>query len=236
MAENLVPANELAKKNKIRNPNESSEYREARNRLLAEEIELRRYMERVAQMRRQLPLGGEVPADYQFVGKSGPIKLSELFGKHDTLVVYSYMFGPKRETPCPMCTSFMRAWSTKIQDAHERASLVFVARSPIEKLLTDKPKRGLEALPVYSDKDGNYTRTYVSAEDEDWAGLNVFVKRNGKIHHFWRDEISFEMADPGQDPRGAADFDALWKLLDLTPEGRGTDWYPKLSDVRSPQL
>jgi predicted dithiol-disulfide oxidoreductase (DUF899 family) len=37
------------------------------------------------------------------------------------------------------------------------------------------------------------------------------------------------MADPGQDPRGAPDMAPLWNILDLTPAGRGTDWYPKLS-------
>lgn len=35
-------------------------------------------------------------------------------------------------------------------------------------------------------------------------------------------------ANPGQDPRGAPDPMPLWNILDLTPAGRGTDWYPKL--------
>ena len=33
------------------------------------------------------------------------------------------------------------------------------------------------------------------------------------------------MADPDQDPRGAADVDPLWSILDLTPAGRGATWY-----------
>jgi predicted dithiol-disulfide oxidoreductase (DUF899 family) len=37
-----------------------------------------------------------------------------------------------------------------------------------------------------------------------------------------------ETADPGQDPRGAPDFAPLWNVLDTTPEGRDTDWYPRL--------
>lgn len=41
-------------------------------------------------------------------------------------------------------------------------------------------------------------------------------------------EMSGPMADPGQDPRGAPDLDPLWLMLDLTPEGRGTNWYPTL--------
>jgi predicted dithiol-disulfide oxidoreductase (DUF899 family) len=40
-----------------------------------------------------------------------------------------------------------------------------------------------------------------------------------------------DSADPGQDPRGAPDFAPLWNVLDTTPEGRGTDWYPKLNYV-----
>jgi predicted dithiol-disulfide oxidoreductase (DUF899 family) len=47
-------------------PGESSRYRTARNRLLAAEIDLRRQVERVASMRRTLPLGGPVPEDYIF--------------------------------------------------------------------------------------------------------------------------------------------------------------------------
>jgi predicted dithiol-disulfide oxidoreductase (DUF899 family) len=45
--------------------------------------------------------------------------------------------------------------------------------------------------------------------------------------HFWSDEMT--ECDPGQDPRGAPDPQPLWHVLDKTPEGRGTDWYPKLS-------
>jgi len=37
-----------------------------------------------------------------------------------------------------------------------------------------------------------------------------------------------DAADPGQDPRGAPDLSPLWTLLDMTPEGRRPDWYPKL--------
>ena len=41
--------------------------------------------------------------------------------------------------------------------------------------------------------------------------------------------MTAEMADPGQDPRDAPDIASLWSVLDLTPQGRGTGWYPKLS-------
>ena len=106
----LAPASELARKNGVRFPNESDEYRQARDALLAEEIELRRHIERVAEQRRALPPGGEVTKDYRFEGEDGPASFADLFGDKETLVVYSYMYGPERERPCPMCTSLMSAW------------------------------------------------------------------------------------------------------------------------------
>src|ERR1700760_4157659 len=108
--ETLVPAKELVNANKAHFPNESAEYRAARNALLVEEIELRRQLERVAAQRRALPEGGGVP-ELSFEGEDGPVTLAELFGDKDTLLVYSMMFGPQRKAPCPMCTSFLSCWN-----------------------------------------------------------------------------------------------------------------------------
>src|SRR5437899_8516345 len=90
-------------------PGESAEYRAARDRLLEQEIELRRTMEAVAAARRRLPPGGVVPEDYVFQGRGARgaatgVRLSELFapGK-DSLVVYSMMFprDPGDDRPGP---------------------------------------------------------------------------------------------------------------------------------------
>ncbi|MEP7201526.1 MAG: DUF899 family protein [Ilumatobacteraceae bacterium] len=225
----LTPAAELAAKNPIRHPNESDDYRIARQRLLVEEIELRRRAERVASLRRDLPPGGEVRREYHFVAEDGSdVTLADLFGQHDTLVVYSYMFGPQREAPCPMCTSYMGGFDYKITDIRQRVAVAFTARSPIDRLIAAKKARGWSNLPVFSDESGNYTRDYVSPDDADMPAYNVFVQKNGTISHFWSEEIGFDMADPGQDPRSAVEMDPLWLLLDTTPEGRGTDWHPSL--------
>jgi len=53
-------------------PNETPEYRDARDALLREEVELRRKLEAVAARRRALPLGGEVPEDYVFSAFARP--------------------------------------------------------------------------------------------------------------------------------------------------------------------
>jgi len=225
----LKAAAELASTNTARRPNESAEYRRARQALLTEEIELRRHIERVAELRRALPPGGEVAKRYEFVGESGAVTLPDLFGDKQTLVIYSYMLGPQREKPCPMCTSFMSTWEAKLPDIEQRIAFVFVARSPIERLVSAKQSRGWTRHRIYSDPSGGYTRDYVSKEDADMPGYNVFTRRDGAIRHFWSGEMGPATSDPGQDPRGAPDLDPLWTILDTTPEGRGKDWYPSLS-------
>lgn len=225
----LKPANELAKQNGARFPNESVEYRRERDALLAEEIELRRHIERVAAQRRALPPGGTVPQNYEFIGENGPVTFSELFGDMQTLAVYSYMYGPQREQPCPMCTSLMAAWDGEALDVEQRMALVMVARSPIARLLAVKEERGWRHLRLYSDMDGNFTRDYVSADDADMPAFNVFTRRDGSLRHFWSGEMGGSTADPGQDPRGAPDLMPLWTIFDNTPEGRGSDWYPSLN-------
>ena len=79
-------------------PGESVEYRAARDRLLEQEIGLRRAMEAVAAARRELPPGGVVPRDYVFQGSGADgaptgVRLSELFAPDkNSLVIYSFMF------------------------------------------------------------------------------------------------------------------------------------------------
>jgi predicted dithiol-disulfide oxidoreductase (DUF899 family) len=228
-AQIFATARQLAETNKAHFPNETAEYRSARNALLVEEIELRRHIEQVAARRRALPPGGPIPHDFAFISDhGGPTHLSSLFGNKDTLLVYSMMFGPQRERPCPMCTSFLSSWNGTAVNLRERVSIVVTARSPIQRLIEYKMQRGFTNLPFVSDSSGEYTRTYVNPDDADVPGFTVFSRRDGSIRHFYSGETSGAMADPGQDPRGAPDIDPLWLMLDWTPEGRGTDWYPKL--------
>jgi predicted dithiol-disulfide oxidoreductase (DUF899 family) len=129
MPEGLIPAEELARRATPRWPNESAEYRKARTALLAEEIALRRQIEAVAEQRRALPAGPAVTKDYSFEGPDGAVHLAELFGTHNTLIVYTYMFGPQRERPCPMCTALLAAWEGEALDIQQRAALAVTARA-----------------------------------------------------------------------------------------------------------
>lgn len=225
----LAPATELAKNNGVRFPGESPEYRKARDALLAEEIELRRHIERVAKQRRSLPAGGVVPQNYKFVGEGGPASFADLFGDKQTLAIYSWMFGPKRARPCPMCSSLLAAWDGEALDVDQNISIVVTARSPINRLVNFKRERGWQNLRLYADLEGDFTRDYVSADDADVPGFSVFTKRDGTIRHFWSGDMGGSTADPGQDPRGAPDLMPLWTILDSTPEGRRQDWYPALT-------
>jgi predicted dithiol-disulfide oxidoreductase (DUF899 family) len=231
VTEELPTANELAARSRNRYPNESADYRRARTALLAEEIELRRRIERVAEHRRNLPPGGTVPQDYPFEGRNGPVTLSALFGDHDTLIVYSFMFGPERERPCPMCTAFLGPLNANTPDLQRKVAVAVVARSPVERLTAFARERGWQHLPLYTDTSEAYGRDYLTWFDEgegDGAGINVFTRRDGTIRHFWGAEMGGETADPGQDPRGAPDMTPLWNMLDVTPGGRDPTWYPKL--------
>lgn len=227
----LIPAHELAARQPRRFPGESPAYRQARTALLAEEIMLRRQIERVAALRRALPPGGPVPQDYVFDGEHGPVTLSGLFGPHRTLITYNWMFGPRREASCPMCTSMLAALDGEVPDLLQRVAFAVIARSPLQRLLDFKRQRGWQHLPVVSSGRNGFNHDYLDEDpdgSDDHAGFNVFVRGADGIRHFYGDEMGMHTADPGQDPRGAPDMMPLWNLLDLTPEGRGTDWYPQL--------
>jgi len=226
----LKPATALAAAASKPYPNDSTAYREARTALLAEEIELRRHIERVAAQRRALPLGGE-PPDYQFKDENGKkIGLADMFGAHDTLVSYFWMYGPQRDRPCPMCTAFLGAMDIPVRDISQRVAFAVIGRSPVERQLAFARERGWRNLRFYATVGDDFARDYrgLAPNSDEWPTLDVWVKRDGKVYHFWASELG-GTADPGQDARGAPDPTPLWNILDLTPAGRGTDWYPKLA-------
>jgi len=213
-------------------PNEPKSYRASRNRLLRAEIALRRQVEKVAAMRRKLSAGGKVPQDYVFEEGEPPraVRLSELFGARDTVVAYSFMYGPRMEKACPMCTSMLDGLNGNAQHIAQRANLVVIAKSPIARVLEYARGRGWSNLRLLSSAGNSYNADYFgeSADGSQMPMLNVFVRRKGAIRHFYGTELLFARSDPGQNNRHVDAIWPLWNLLDFTPEGRGKDWYPKL--------
>lgn len=220
-------------RHEIRFPGESPNYRQARDALLEAELELRRKLEEVAALRRQLPLGGEIPGDYEFSAgePERAVRLSELFapGK-DSLILYSYMFGPQMEAPCPLCTSMLDGLDGQIPHAERRINIGIVAKSPLERIHELARSRGWRNLRLLSAANNSYQRDYHGETESgvQMPTMNVFVRRAGKVHHFWSSEVLFCRMDDGFDARHIDLFWPLWHLFDLTPEGRGSE-YPKLT-------
>lgn len=230
-------------------PNESAEYREARNALLAEEMALRKHIEAVAAQRRALPPGGEVPEDYLFerISENGmpeKVEMSKLFGRHQTLILYSFMYGPERDAPCPMCTHLLDSVNGAAMHVGQRASLYVVAKSPIARLVAWAHKRRWAHLQFLSTAGNSYDADYFGdsskvpvairkqrgwKDDQDWdeTMFNVFRLDNGTIRHFWGSDLTWAPSEPGQDHRSGDAVNALWGMLDMTPEGRG-QFMPKL--------
>ena len=166
-------------------PNESAEYRAARNALLDEEIALRAQIEAVAAKRRALPLGGEVPEDYVFerIGKTSmpeKVKMSELFGPHDTLILYSFMYGPERELPCPGCTHLLDGIDGAARHIGERAALHIVAKSPIARLAAWAHQRGWEHLSLLSTAGNSYDADYFGDTSKFSKGMRAQHQGSGR--------------------------------------------------------
>jgi predicted dithiol-disulfide oxidoreductase (DUF899 family) len=228
----LKPADELARAVDIRLPNESAEYRAARTALLAEEIELRRQIERVAAQRRALPPGGTVSDGYRFIDENGgEVGLADMFGPHDTLITYHWMFGPKRVRPCPMCTSFLGGLAAATNDLTRKVAVAVIGGAPIERQIAFKLERGWGAMPLYQPTSDAFFNAYggLAPDGSDIPALNVFERTDAGVRHFYAGEMTGETADPGQDPRGAPDLPLIWTLFDLTRRGRDPSWYPSLS-------
>jgi predicted dithiol-disulfide oxidoreductase (DUF899 family) len=231
-------------------PGESPEYRAARDRLLEQEIELRRAMEALAAARRELPPGGLVPLDYVFKGAGADgaptdVRLSELFehGK-DSLVVYSFMFPrdpgdqtpgpidgetallPLAEGPCPSCTALLDQLDPAAGHASEHVNLAVVAKAPLARLLAFARERGWRQLRLLSSAENTYNHDYFAETPHGVQRpmLTVFHRDREVIRHFWSSELLYAPPDPGEEPRHVGTLEPLWNLLDLIPEGRPSSW------------
>jgi predicted dithiol-disulfide oxidoreductase (DUF899 family) len=216
-------------------PNQSEEYRRARDELLQAEIELRRQEEAVAAQRRALPLGGEVTGDYVFDSPLGQVTFAELFARgKDTLYLYNFMFIPGKqglplEVACPSCTSIIDAMDGAFRHLLDRIDVAIVAKAPIAQFEAWGNERGWRFAPLYSSSRTTFNRDYNAETDESGQRpvAHVFTRTDGRIHHRWSSELLAAAPDPGQHPRHVDYMWPIWKVLDLTSDGRGTDWHPR---------
>ncbi len=222
-------------------PGESDEYRAARDELLAAEIDLRARIEALAALRRQLPQGGMLKRDYVFtegnIDSSGnetirQTKFSQLFeaGKNE-LILYSFMYAASADKPCPMCTALLDGLNGNAPHVADRVNFAVVAKAPILKILQWAQERGWKNLRFLSSEKNSYNSDYFAenSKSRQLPAINVFRKRGDDIYHFYNTELLYAPSAEGQDTRHVDLIWPLWNLFDLTPTGRGADWYPKFS-------
>lgn len=132
---------------------------------------------------------------------------------------------------CPSCTSMLDSLERAARHIQRRVSLAVVARSPLPRIQAFASERGWRDLRLMSSTDNSYNIDYFgeTAAGDQRPILNIFSRRDGQIRHAYASELAFVPAEPGQDPRHIDSFWPLWGLLDLTPDGRGADFRPKLS-------
>ncbi len=236
-------------------PNESPEYRAARDQLLEAEIGLRRAMEAIAVARRALPPGGLVPEDYVFdgldaEGRPDKVRLSDLFKPgRDSVLIYNMMFPrhsaeqsggasegetakpPVQAQPCPSCTALVDQFDAAAFHLKPAGfDLAIVAKAPLEQLAALARDRGWKNVRLLSSAGNSFNRDY-HAEDADGEQeplMSVFHRDADGIRHFWSSELGFAEMEPGQDPRAMGLLEPLWNMIDLTPEGR-PDWNVELA-------
>ena len=218
-------------------PNESQDYRSARDKLLAEENALREQIERVATLRRQLPAGGEIKEDYEFEeidladGSTRSIRFPELFGDKSDLLVYSYMYGPEWEDPCPSCTSFIDGIDAVSRHVRQQVELVVIGKATSAQLYDMAKERGWTDLRLLSCEKNDYARDYNAQPGETSESLlplmNAFQKDDDGIHHFWASELLWTPMEGGH-PRHIDIAWPLWGLLDMTRSGRHPKMGPQL--------
>ena len=230
----------MAWQHEHRFPGESEAYRTARDRLLREERALRRKTEEVAALRRALPTGGALKEDYVFTesaaGASDPqavtgTPLSALFAPGlDTLAIYSFMYPPGGDA-CPMCAAFLDGLDGNARHIGRRVNLAVVAKAPIGAVRAFAASRGWTDLRLLSSGGTGYNADYLGEgpDGRQWPMVNVFRRTAGGIRHFYASELFLVAPEEGQHPRHVDALWPLWNVLDLTPEGRGGDWWPGLA-------
>lgn len=209
----------------------SPEYVRARRDLLAAEQALRDQIEEVARMRRALPDGPvmpdytltEGPRDLDADGPGRPVRLIDLFGDHDALVVYHLMFHPDDDQACPMCSMWVDGLHGVSHHIGRSAAFAVVGKAPLDKLRRWGRHRGWNGLRLVSSHGTSFnTDMHVEAPGGgQWPAVSVFARAGDEVRHVLTQTADF----PDRKGRGIDLLSPIWNVLDLLPAGRG-DWMP----------
>jgi len=210
---------------------EPAEYVLRREELRQAEVALMQHREKVASLRRQLPLGASVE-DYEFLegprdlaGGDEPVttvRLSELFTSPErALVVQHVMYGRRQTSPCPMCTMWVDGLNGVVRHIQQNADFVVAAAADPAVLRAHARARGWDNVRLLSCADNTFQYD-LAAEDEEGnqdSTVSVFtLDADGSPRHFY--SCHPRMAEDIPE-RGIDLLSPVWHLLDLTPHGRG---------------
>jgi predicted dithiol-disulfide oxidoreductase (DUF899 family) len=215
---------------------ESPEYRKLRAELLEAEIALKEQRERVAALRRQLPLCTAVE---DYVLQEGPqdlmadepvrdVRLSELFERPELpLVLVHFMFGGQQTEPCPMCTLWADGYDGIVPHLGQRMNLAVLVAGDLASFRRYARERGWRHLRLLSAGTSSLKRDLGMESDEGRQdpGVSVFtLNEEAGVRHFYTGGAFLGNGHF----RGMDLLSPAWNFLDLTPAGRG-DWMPAKS-------
>jgi Bacterial protein of unknown function (DUF899) len=140
---------------------------------------------------------------------------------------------------CPACTSIIDALDGEAPHIVQRINLAVSTKAPIQRFREHARSRGWRNVRLLSCANTTYNHDYhtESPDDKQDPIATVFVRHDGKIHHFWSSELYWVPTDSGQHFRHVDFMWPPWNVFDRTPDGRGSDWGPRLKyGQRSPAV
>ena len=180
----------------------------------AAQEELGKAQQKLTELRRQLP--PEPVEDYELASVDGPVRISEMFGDKDDLILVHNM-----GAGCPYCTMWADEFNGVLKHLQSRAAFVVVSPNNPKVQQNLAQKRGWQ-FPMYSAEGSGFIKDMgFQHEDQDYMsgyqpGVSVFHRNgDGTIVRVSRDSFG-----PGDLYCG------VWHLFDLLPGGPG-DWGPQ---------
>jgi predicted dithiol-disulfide oxidoreductase (DUF899 family) len=215
------------------------EFDAARQELLAEEKELTRRNDELAQKRRELPWV-PVEKEYSFETEAGTKSLAELFDGRSQLLIYHFMFGPSYKAGCTVCSSIADSIAPNVGHLAARdVTALFVSRAPVDKLLAYRERMGWDIEWVSAGgSDFNRDLGFTATEEELRPFLEGEIPPTVKqvAERSGTDVATFVTEGPGLSAyavsdgtvyrtyvttaRGLEPAMAYYALLDRAPKGR----------------
>jgi predicted dithiol-disulfide oxidoreductase (DUF899 family) len=207
----------------------SDKWLEARLGLLAKEKQLRRQMDEIAQLRRELPWE-RVEKNYTFETGEGQKSLADLFNGRSQLIIYHFMFGPEWEQGCASCSLIGdHADGSTVHLAHRDVTWTAVSRAPLAKIDAFKKRMGWKFPWVSSHgSDFNFDYHVSFTQSEMERGEIYYNYANGRFPQsegpglsvFYKDEAGEVFHTYSTYARGLDVLLGTYNYLDLVPKGR----------------